>query len=182
MVEAHNVDWAKIKKSLCYRDDYESKNQRERLWKEMDVNGNGFLSLAEIDKGLRDNLRLDEIFKSKPAIRKAYEASRKLNQSSKSKHADDYVTRSEFKSLLFYLRQYFEYYQAFARIDIGDDNRIDLKEFIAATPKLEKWVGKIKDPKKEFEWIDSNGGGQITFDEFLVWATSKNLDLDDDDD
>ena len=38
----------------------------------MDVNGNGYLSLAEVDKGLRDALSLDELFDCKPAIMKAF--------------------------------------------------------------------------------------------------------------
>ena len=38
----------------------------------MDVNGNGYLSLAEVDKGLRDVLALDEVFDCKPAIMRAF--------------------------------------------------------------------------------------------------------------
>ena len=34
----------------------------------------------------------------------------------------------------------------------------------------------------EFESIDKNGGGQILFAEFVDWALSKNLDLEDDED
>ena len=34
--------------------------------------------------------------------------------------------------------------------------------------------------KKEFEDIDTNHGGYILFSEFLIWASQKNLDLEDD--
>ena len=34
----------------------------------------------------------------------------------------------------------------------------------------------------EFDAIDKNGGGQILFDEFVEWATAKNLDIEEDDD
>ena len=34
----------------------------------------------------------------------------------------------------------------------------------------------------EFDSIDKNGGGQILFNEFVDWALSKNLDLEDDED
>jgi hypothetical protein len=34
----------------------------------MDMNGNGFLSLAEIDKGIRDVLNSDVLFDCKPAV------------------------------------------------------------------------------------------------------------------
>lgn len=47
---------------------------------------------------------------------------------------------------------------------------------------IEKWVGPIDDMEGEFDSIDTNGGGQITFTEFVEWAVSKNLDVEDDDD
>ena len=47
---------------------------------------------------------------------------------------------------------------------------------------VEVWVGPIADMGAEFDTIDKNGGGQILFDEFVDWATSKNLDIEDDDD
>ena len=80
------------------------------------------------------------------------------------------------------LRQRFEYWQAFRRIDSGGDGRIDLQEFLAAKLMIEKWVGKLDDPVAEFNLIDGNGGGQILFDEFCDWSCKKHLDLDDDDD
>ena len=36
--------------------------------------------------------------------------------------------------------------------------------------------------EKAFDAIDKNGGGQILFAEFVDWALSKNLDLEDDED
>ena len=32
----------------------------------------------------------------------------------------------------------------------------------------------------EFDKIDTNGGGQILFSEFVDWALQKNLDIEDD--
>ena len=98
------------------------------------------------------------------------------------KYADDYIQKSEFRIFLVALRQRFEYWQAFKRIDAGGDGRIDLQEFLAAKLMIEKWVGKMADPVAEFKSIDLNGGGQILFDEFCDWSIQKNLDLDDDDD
>ena len=36
------------------------------------MNGNGYLSLAEIDKGIRDTLKSDALFDAKPAIMRAF--------------------------------------------------------------------------------------------------------------
>ena len=44
------------------------------------------------------------------------------------------------------LRQYFEYYHAFNKVDIGDDDRINEEEFENAMPCITKWVGPIEDP------------------------------------
>ncbi len=37
----------------------------------------------------------------------------------------------------------------------------------------------IEDMDAEFEKIDTNGGGQILFKEFVNWALEKNLDIED---
>ena len=47
---------------------------------------------------------------------------------------------------------------------------------------LFQWVGPIDDLEAEFDAIDVNGGGQILFNEFVDWATAKNLDIEEDDD
>ncbi len=48
---------------------------------------------------------------------------------SKSKYGDDYIEIAEFRVLLFYLRQYLEYFAMFAAIDTSGDRRIDYGEF-----------------------------------------------------
>jgi len=78
----------------------------------MDVNNNGLLSLAELDKGMKDIIRLPLLFKTKPVMLRAFNSA-KAKVKSKSKYGDDYVERAEFRFLLKYLRQYFEYWIAF---------------------------------------------------------------------
>ena len=41
---------------------------------------------------------------------------------------------------------------------------------------MEKWIGQIDDIEEEFNQIDANKGGVITFDEFCDWAIQKSLD------
>ena len=59
----------------------------------------------QVDKGLRDVLQLDELFYCKPAIMRAFQAAKGANTNSKAALGDDYVTRSEFRLLLVYLRR-----------------------------------------------------------------------------
>jgi hypothetical protein len=69
----------------------------------IDGNGNGLLSLAEVDGGVRDKLSLDDLFAAKPALIRAFNAAKASDPSSK-KHADDYVDVNEFRLLLAYLQ------------------------------------------------------------------------------
>ena len=62
------VDWSAVNDKLPYKKDAEEFAKRKDLWKRCDVNGNGIMSLAEIDKAVRDVLGLDEVFDAKPAI------------------------------------------------------------------------------------------------------------------
>ena len=153
------IDWNEIALKLpTKRGDKEQKKRRLKMFNLFDPNGNGFLSLAELDKGIRDVLQLDTMFDCKPAIIRAYKAARSKGKN-KSKYSGDYVEKHEFRYFLLALRQYFEYWAAFARVDTGDDRRINKSEFKKAKPMLEKWVGPIEDMDTTFDEIDKNGGG-----------------------
>ncbi len=80
--------------------------KRKKLFRDFDFNGNQYLSLAEIDKGIRDVLEMPELFETKPVIMRAYQAS-KDKIKGKNDFSDDYVSRAEFKWLLIYLRFYY---------------------------------------------------------------------------
>ncbi len=151
------------------------------MWKYFDVNGNGYLSLAEIDKGMRDVVRLPVLFELKPVLMRAFMAA-KTKSKARSKYGDDYVTPSEFRWLLKYLRMYYELWVAFDRIDTSGDRRVSKSEFMQAIPDLERWGVDMSNPEKQWRAADADGGGMILFIEFCSWAIKQNLDLDDDDD
>merc|ERR1711894_275707 len=126
-----------------------------------------------------DVLAIDDLFDSKPAIMRAFQIAKNCIKSKRSV-GEDYIEFREFRYFLLSLRQYFEYFVAFERIDTEGDKRVNLDEFVAAKDKVEAWVGPVDDMETEFAKIDTNGGGQILFDEFCTWAIGKALDLDDD--
>ena len=131
---------------------------------------------------MQDVLQIDELFKCKSAVNESFHYAKKVSPK-KSKCGDDYLEFSEFRLFLQTLRQYFEYYQAFDRLDTGDDNRISKEEFTSKATKdaVGKWIKEpIKDLEAEFDKIDVNKGGQILFKEFVQWALDKNLDIEDD--
>merc|ERR1712018_711495 len=150
------IDWESINAKLPFQRTDEEKAKRRELFNQFDPNGNGYLSLAETDKGMRDVLQSDELFDCKQAVNRAFHFAKTKSQG-ESKHGDDFLEFREFRLFLATLRQYFEYYQAFARIDTGDDNRVSKEEFTSDKIKasLEKWVGPIEDLEAEFEKIDT---------------------------
>merc|ERR1739847_263525 len=175
------INWEEINSKLPYQRTDEEKAKRRELFKQFDPNSNGYLSLAETDKGMRDVLQSDELFDCKQAVNRSFHFAETKSQGD-SKHGDDFLEFREFRLFMATLRQYFEYYQAFARIDTGDDNRVSKEEFTSDKVKaaVEKWIGsEIEDMEAEFGKIDTNDGGQILFTEFADWALEENLDLED---
>ena len=106
------------------------------------------------------------------------------------------------------LRQYYELYAMFNRLDTSDDRRIDKDEFKQGAEMVKSWgVTLPDDTDGEFNSIDTDGGGKILFDEvrdtqpnstrlltstspphhhsaspqFAKWGILKALDLEEDD-
>ena len=114
------------------------------------------LSLAKIDRAIIDVLDLPELFSAKPVLMRAYQtARRKLpNQP----HSNDYVTRAEFRYLLVYLVQYYEYWIGFEEIDNTRQRKITKTDLEQAAPLLKSWG--IKDsPDDLFKQIDTHNYG-----------------------
>jgi hypothetical protein len=172
--------WAELRQKLPWRKTEKEKKMREEQWRRVDVNGNGLCSLAEIDKGMRDVIKLPAIFDLKPVMLRAFTAAKNKVKSS-SKHGADYVQKAEYRYLLKYLREYYEYWIAFDRIDKDDDRRISVHEFIQATDMLKAWGIDMTDPEARWRECDADGKGMVLFNEFSDWAIKKSLDLEDDD-
>jgi len=182
MGEEKTIDWEAINAKLPYQRTDEEKAKRKELFDSFDVNGNGYVSLAEVDKGVRDVLAIDELFDCKPAINESFHFA-KTKSTGEDKYGPDFLEKRELRLFLQTLRQYFEYFQAFSRMDTGDDSRVSKEEFCSDASKaaVAKWVKEpVEDFEAEFEKIDENKGGQILFKEFVKWALEKNLDLEDD--
>ena len=63
------------------------------LWFRNDVNGNGYLSLAEVDKGVRDVLQCDRLFHTKPVLIRAFESAKGCDATSGATYGHEYVGR-----------------------------------------------------------------------------------------
>ena len=75
---------------------------------------------------MRDVVQLPTLFDLKPVLMRAFQSAR-TKLKSNNDYGDDYVSRAEFRYLLKYLRQYYEYWVAFDIIDTDDDRRISIE-------------------------------------------------------
>eukprot|EP00966_Prymnesium_polylepis_P187255 4340990-Prymnesium_polylepis.1 len=116
-----DVDWAALSAKLPAGRSERDRQARKQLWKQIDFNGNGYCSLAEVDKGVRDVLELPDIAGAKPVLLRAFQASKGV-ATTRSKLGADYVEKgAEFRLLLANLRIYFELYAMFSRVDTSDE-------------------------------------------------------------
>jgi len=158
-----------------------NKDHLLELWKRMDVNGNGKISLAEIDKMVVElsdapgpNQHLWASFNNKPALLRAYKFTTFLDGKQIS---DAYVHRNEFVALLRNLFFFSKLCVAlisepgaiFDAMDIEDDRRINGPEFQAGLRRLGFNLSE-NDVRTAFDEMDTNDGGQILFDEFCAYC------------
>merc|ERR1712038_1868123 len=130
-----SVPWETINDKLPFQRKKEAYEKRKSLWAQFDVNGNGFLSLAEVTKGIRDVIAVDELFDAIPAINRSFHHVKNVSKTP-NEHGPDFIEFREFRLFLQTLRQYFEYYQAFDRLDSGDDRRVDKEEVRSCSESL----------------------------------------------
>ncbi|KAL1503522.1 hypothetical protein AB1Y20_012002 [Prymnesium parvum] len=155
----------------------QSRVARRKLFGTFDVNGNGFLSLAEVDRGVLQALRTTSLAERKPVIARAFHAA-KAACPSRSALGDDFVEEgAEFRLLLLYLRRYFELHLMFAALDTSGDRRLDREEVLAAAPLLQRW-GVAAAEADVFDAMDADGHGRVLFDEFAHWALAQHLQLE----
>ena len=171
--------WRQLMEKLPVAKTEEDRKERKRMFIGMDVNNNGMLSLAEVDLGIKNILNCEELFKCKPVLIRAFNAVK--NQSGEQTGLkSDLVELSEFRGLLWYLRQYFKYWELFSSIDTSHDRRISYKEFAQCLSLLTDWGVDTSDPQHTFRQIDADGKGMVLFDELCNWALRQHLDLEPD--
>jgi Ca2+-binding EF-hand superfamily protein len=183
-----------LKNKLPYDKSDESKKKRATLFGEWDKNGNGILSLAEIDKGIRSALGVGDIGPSglAPVLMLAYQVARNygsgldmtavygMKAAMELKDSNIYastVNKREFRVLLEYIHKYHHLYETYKSIDKNADGRVGSTEFEACKPKLVE-AGY---PDCAFSDIDMDGQGMCLFDEFSAYMIGK-AGLDDKDD
>jgi Ca2+-binding EF-hand superfamily protein len=135
-----------------------SVSERKALFRRVDPNGNGLMSLAELDKAV---IELWPRFNNKPAIMRAYKAA--------DANGTGFVGKSEFEFFLRYLMHFNNLWAAFADADASGDRRISLAEFLAVRDRLQ--IGTEVEARNAFAAMDANHGGYVLFIEFCDWMS-----------
>ena len=179
-----NFDWNDLRKKLPVDKTKEERKRRLELWKKLNEYGNSYMSLKRLNVHLTNYLDLPEILRNKGPIKLAFDAASDKYARNGIKKEDNLLEWMEFRIFLVYLRQYFEYWEMFQRIDSSGDLKITLDEFRKAIPKMKEWGVEIKEneAEKEFNNIKVDNEDTISFEEFCNFAIQKSLDLIEDDD
>jgi len=146
------------------------------IWAKVDINGNGLVSVAEMDKMIGESsAEWDGFFApvvdegtGKPKQPVLIRAWKKATGREYSTHEDGFIHKHEFKPFVRLIMMYNYLFTVFDELN-GDDRRISEEEFVAGVGKL--GAGEEgTDLSQTFKNIDTNGGGQILFDEFCHYA------------
>lgn len=143
-----------------------SKRKRKQLFRDIDGNGNGILSLAEADNAVRIRWEIDA---PRDVINRAFHGARDLCPPVAG-FSDDYIDYSEFRIFMVYLSHYHDLRILFDKLDTSGDGRLGLEEFTQSVPLLQSWGLSVADPRAMFSQMDADGGGMVLFDEFAHWA------------
>lgn len=128
-----------------------------QLWNRFDYNGNGLLSLAEIDKLVREEYPQ---YDDKQALLRAYTFA--------DADGSGFITKHEFATLVRSLAYFKALAEEFREVDASGDRRIDFDEFLAGAPRMGLNLG-IEEARAIFAKMDADGGGLVLFEEFCAF-------------
>ena len=172
--------------------------RREEAWRLWDPNGNGYLSLAEVDLGVKMTLQSflkdagagEAVWRRfRPSFIRAFNDAKDAAAAASSL-SDDYVTKGEFRLLLSYLGYYATWFEVFAMVDgcsdgttATDDRRISRDEWeegiekvVAAGLSWAPYVALRSATSASFDEMDSNGGGYVLLIEFCAWLKAAEVE------
>jgi len=171
-------EWEGVAADLPTGPDEAAVRRRKELFVSFDPNGNGILSLAEVDKGLRKTLEPRTL--PPQVVGRAFHAARAISPPV-ADFSDDYIDAKEFRFFLLYLHHYLRLWTWFCKVDSSGDGRLGFEEFTSALPLLTAWLpgaaleGIAQDPSSAFAEMDADGGGMVLFDEFAHWVLCRGL-------
>ena len=160
-----------------------TKEARDKLFRRLDEDGSGRLTHNEIELGLRSEyLALDTLIKAKrrgnQLLKRAHRAAeRAIGGDEGGGKGDGLVSRHEFRLFVEYVEYFANMWDAFEEVDMDGDGNLTLKEFQDGFILIEpECTLTSEELALEFQHVDKNGGGSITFNEFCTWMAQRRQD------
>ena len=95
--------WEELREKLSSHPNKKYHQERIKQLASININANEFFSLAEVERGICDAVKLLFLFSLKPVLMRAFTAA-KTKVKARSQNRDDYITKGEYRFLLKYLR------------------------------------------------------------------------------
>lgn len=185
--EFGHLTWDDSRFRLPTERDKESYELRISLFKTLDEDGAGSLSLDELKGYLPKMVEVPGCENPKEMLSEAVDFANTalVEMTMGRRRQGDDITQKEFRLFLVYLQRYCDIYEFYLSLDVSDgddggDGELTLEEFTAALPKLKEagWTNAklFEDPVKTFQTIDEDGSGLIGFAEFANFCVRQGLD------
>eukprot|EP00929_Paragymnodinium_shiwhaense_P019982 TRINITY_DN1345_c0_g1_i1.p1 TRINITY_DN1345_c0_g1~~TRINITY_DN1345_c0_g1_i1.p1 ORF type:complete len:358 (+),score=119.14 TRINITY_DN1345_c0_g1_i1:86-1159(+) len=146
LVNKIKIDWEGLDEKLPVRQDPESRQIRDQVFRRLDENGKGTLNLKEITANMPDFVRHEvghDIEDLKGCIKRAYEASRRIYSPKKKgkKAADKVIDRTEFHAFVQAFRDILQVAELFEQLDVGceDDQMLSHRECLKGMVHFMAW-------------------------------------------
>ncbi len=158
------MDWEFFDQVLPLDGSKESISALKRCFSRGDGNGNGLISIAEVEKALMQTLNYDRTVKSAlaPSVKRAH----RVAKDDKKGGNNDFLDMSEFPAFVNFLRYDLHVLQVFASMDKDRDGHVTRQEFSRLTSRMSKKFGFPAQDDGEFDRLDADGGGYIRYKTF----------------
>jgi len=154
-----------------FQDITNDRGKLSKLWNRLDYNGNGIVSLAEVDKLVVE--RYPQL-NHKPALMRAFKWA---CSAAGGGDGDSWVEKKEFRTLLSALVFYNRIFKVFLKMDGGEDvsdRRLDLDEFVRGCDAMQLGLTR-RAAEDVFRKLDANGQGMVLFDEYCGWCVHNKM-------
>ena len=149
---------------------------RKAMFRNMDVNGNGLLSVMEVERSTQKLLgEVNENFLHAD-LAAAFESA-KTAHISRDKNLNNTLDLLEFRQFLGDVKQGF-YNRFVDAIYTEGDGRMNVKEYVRFVNQLGVWGVDVPDAEQVYKDIDSERRGVIFWEEIKEWLSTVATDFD----
>lgn len=196
------MDWSLIEARLFLGDGDDLRAKRNELFKRLNANGSGTLSLSDAQVGVPHLFEAKPYESAKvwkhpsgkvaylvpvkdfrPAVRCAFKSGLELSETASGKKrkqkgvAETTVDRREFHAFLMAFRMYLELDVLFSSVDESGDRELDYHEVKKMLPLMEKW-GITQDRVDQLPEFMNKDSGRMRFEAFARLCINRRTFLD----